>query len=89
MALCRRASVSAARWIKVGPCGGDQRACSIGQYEEKLKLLAILPPAQHLQQPALEGVVRPDDRYLRRIAIEVVVGIVSTLPSTNWITDGW
>jgi hypothetical protein len=42
-------------------------------------------PPQHLQRLALEGVVLTDDGYAFGIAIEVVVGSVSCVPSTRFL----
>ena len=44
-------------------------------------------PPQHLQRLALEGVVLTDDGYAFGIAIEVVVGSVSSVPLTAWTTE--
>jgi len=43
---------------------------------------APMRPPEHLQRFALEGVVLTEDGDALRIAIEVVVGSVSCVPST-------
>lgn len=73
------------RSVQIGPGSGDQGARAIGQDQHELEFTAT-PPAQDVQRPSLEGVVRPEDRYLLRIALKVVVGIVSMLPSTGSTT---
>jgi hypothetical protein len=46
-------------------------------------------PAHHLERLSLEGMARARDSYSLRIAVEVVVGSVSSLPSTTWTTTGY
>ena len=47
--------------------------------------MAVTPP-QQLQRLSLEGMAIPDDCHPVGIAVEVVVGSVSSVPSTNLTT---
>ncbi len=68
------------------PRCGHQRATAVGQHQEQLELAAAVAPAQHFQRVSLEGMARTDDLHLLRVAVEVVVGSVSSLPLRVWIT---
>jgi hypothetical protein len=48
---------------------------------------AVTPP-QQLQRLSLEGMAIPDDRHPVGIAVEVVVGSVSSVPSIRFRTNG-
>ena len=72
--------------VQVGPGGGYQRSCAVWQHDEKLQMSLSLLPSQHLQSLAVEGMALPGEGYPLRIAVEVVVGSVSCLPSTAWCT---
>jgi hypothetical protein len=64
----------------------NQRAGSIRQDQDHMEGAPPVCPPQHLQRLALEGVVLTDDGYAFGIAIEVVVGSVSCVPSTAFPT---
>jgi hypothetical protein len=72
---------------QVSPGCGDQRACPVGQHQDKMKASTAMYPAQHLQRPPLEGMTSAKDGHPLGISIEVVVmGSVSCLrsmPSTT------
>jgi hypothetical protein len=79
---CRRVPGITAGYVEIGPASGDQSARTVGQDQHQLDFATTAPPAQNLQRLSLERVLRPDNRYPIRIAVEVMVGSVSTLPST-------
>ncbi len=68
--------------VQIGPGSGDQGACAIGQDQHELEFTATTLPAYDVQCPSLERVVRPQDRYLLRVALKVVMGSVSMLRSS-------
>jgi len=77
------------RAVQIGPRGWDQRTRAVGQYEQEHHFAPSLLPAKNLQLLALEGVMWTHDGDPLRVAVEVVVmGIVSCLPSTEFIISG-
>jgi hypothetical protein len=44
-------------------------------------------PPEHVERFALVGMAPTEDGHTFRIPIEVVMGSVSSLPSTPWTTD--
>ena len=75
--------------VQIGPDGRDQASGTVGQRDEHLQLPVSMLPSQHLQRLSLKRVARPEHGYPLGVAVEVVVGSVSCLPSTPSITDGW
>ena len=78
-----RAACGGVLAVQISPVSRNQRTCAIGQDQHQMQRPSSMRPPQHLQRYALQRVALTDDRYAFRIAIEVVVGSVSCLPSTK------
>jgi hypothetical protein len=81
--------LSVCNTVYVCPGRRDQGACAVRQYENKMQAAPAMGPPQHLQRLTLEGMAPPHDGYPIRVAVEVVMGIVSCVPSTPSTMDGW
>jgi hypothetical protein len=68
---------------QIGPIGWNQRLRAVRQHCENVQSAASAAPAEDIERHALVGMPRAQDGYLLRITIEVVVGIMSGLPSTR------
>ncbi len=74
--------------LQVGPRRWDQRARAVRQYQDEVQLSASVCPPQQLKRPPLERVATPNDGHPVGVAVEVVVGSVSGVPSTEYVTSG-
>jgi len=81
--IVRRAACGGLLAVQISPVRRNQRTRAIGQDQHQMQRPSSMRPPEHLQRCALQGVALTDDRYAFRIAIEVVVGSVSCLPSAG------
>jgi hypothetical protein len=71
---------------EVRPGCGNHQSRAVGQHHHGAQLSASMCPLKHRERLPLERVSRSDNRYSRWSINEVVVGIVSSVPSTRSTT---